>query len=276
MRAVILAAGAGTRLRPLTDNRPKCLIEMEGVSLLDRQRAVLTSAGISEIFVVTGFLANQIASKGYRTFHNPDYSTTNMVESLFRARLCLSGDRDLLIAYGDIVYEPRVLDALLRCSAPVCVAVDKAWRPFWEVRMAQPLQDLETLKLDRHGRIIELGKRPKSYDDIEGQYIGLIKVRADHVKKLTQTYHSMDRLELYDGRPFREMFMTSFLQNLINLGWTVKAVGIENGWLEIDTLEDLKRYEDLARTGELVRFYNPECIEGAGSLPSKCPDEPNP
>ncbi len=85
MRAVILAAGCGTRLRPLTDNRPKCMVELAGSSLLERQLMVLRAAGIDQITVVTGFRSDKIDADGCHLVHNPDYDVTNMVATLFSA-----------------------------------------------------------------------------------------------------------------------------------------------------------------------------------------------
>ena len=85
-RAVILAAGQGTRLRPLTNDKPKCLVELAGKSLLSRQIEVLDAAGITDIQIATSYREDQIRSLGYPTAHNPDYEHTNMVESLFSAR----------------------------------------------------------------------------------------------------------------------------------------------------------------------------------------------
>ncbi len=257
MRAVILAAGQGTRLRPLTDDRPKCLVELGGVALLDRQVAVLRAAGIEEIVLVGGYRAEMLEGRGCRVLRNSDHDSTNMVFTLFCAREVMRGDTDLVVSYGDIVYEPRVLSALLASAAPVSVAVDRQWRRYWALRMADPLADAETLKLDPSGRITELGKKPSSLEEIEGQYMGLFKVRADRVEALAATYAEMDREATYDGKDFRNMYMTSFLQYLIDRGWIVQSVPVDGGWLETDTRADLDLYEDLLRRGrldELCRF----------------------
>lgn len=82
--------------------------------------------------------------------------------------------------------------------------------------------------------------KPQSYDDIQGQYTGLIKIRADHVPKLLTTWQQMDKDALYDGNDYPNMYMTSFLQHLINSGWEARAALIENGWAEVDCQEDLK------------------------------------
>lgn len=240
MKAIILAAGQGTRLRPYTNARPKCMVPLRGKPLLDCQLDVLHNAGITDLHLVAGYLADRIERPGLTKHLNPRYAETNMVSTLFCARSIMTGDRDIIITYGDIVYEPRVLAALMCCDAPVCVVIDTAWRRYWAARMEDPLSDAETLRLTADGYLTELGRKPQSYDDIEGQYTGLIKIRADHVTRLMATWQAMDKTALYDGKDFDNMFMTSFLQYLIDSGWPVRAVLVENGWLEVDSAHDLE------------------------------------
>lgn len=255
MKALILAAGQGTRLRPLTDDRPKCLVELGGKSLLERQSTVLRRADIQDVTVVSGYRADQIAARGFAIRMNPRYATTNMVATLFSAADLMGGGQDLLICYGDIVYESRVLSSLLAVDAPVTVMVDRQWLRYWRLRLDDPLTDAETLKLGPGGRLRELGKKPRGYSEIEGQYMGLIKVRADHVDKLRQVYASMDRAGTYDGKDFDNMYMTSFIQYLIDYDWDVRVAETDNGWLEVDSVSDLQRYEAMAVDGSLASFY---------------------
>lgn len=256
MKALILAAGQGTRLRPLTDDRPKCLVELGGKSLLERQATVLRRAGIQDITVVSGYRADQIAARGFATHVNPRYAVTNMVATLFSAVDLMDSEQDLLICYGDIVYESRVLSSLLAVDAPVTVMIDRQWLRYWRLRLDDPLTDAETLKLGPGGRLRELGKKPRGYGEIEGQYMGLIKVRADHVQKIKQVYAAMDRAALYDGKDFDNMYMTSFIQYLIDQDWDVRVAETDNGWLEVDSVSDLQRYEAMAADGSLALFYN--------------------
>jgi choline kinase len=262
-RAVILAAGEGSRLRPLTDRQPKCLVELCGAPLLDRQVATLGSAGITDVTVVVGYRADAVVARGYRTVLNPDYAATNMVHSLFCARDAFRGDRDLLVAYGDIVYERRVLAALLASPAPVAVVSDRGWRRYWERRFDDPLADAETFRTDSAGWLLELGRRPQRYEDIQGQYVGLFKVRADRVAPLVEAHRAMPRDRRYDGRDVRRMYMTSFLQYLIDTGWRVASVPVEHGWLEVDSRHDLALYERLAREGTLGEFCRLDGVAAA-------------
>ena len=110
--------------------------------------------------------------------HNPRYADTNMVASLMCARAAFDGADDVLIAYGDIVYEPRLVEAVRATRSDVGVVVDRQWRRLWELRMEDPLADAETLRLDADGFLVELGRQPERAADIEGQYVGLVLVRA--------------------------------------------------------------------------------------------------
>ncbi|WP_163575909.1 phosphocholine cytidylyltransferase family protein [Halomonas faecis] len=240
MKAIILAAGQGTRLLPLTYHTPKCLVELAGKPLLEHQLATLRGAGINDIHVVAGYCAEQLDRPDITRHLNPDYASTNMVSTLFAADVIMTGEEDVIISYGDIVYEASVLQTLMECNAPICLAVDTEWKAYWAARMDDPLEDAETLKMVEGNRVTELGKEPRSYDDIQGQYTGLIKIRADHVNQLLQAWRGMDKAARYDGKDYANMYMTSFLQHLIDSGWEVRAVQIENGWAEVDCQKDLQ------------------------------------
>ena len=250
-RALILAAGQGTRLRPLTNDIPKCLVPLIGVSLLQRQTKILKDAGISEVLVATGYQSEKIEALGYSTVTNDRFERTNMVETLFCARDFIDRAGDLLIAYGDIVYQAENLNAILASNDEISLMIDENWRQLWEVRLEDPLEDAETLILDNKGYIKELGKRPEGYHQIQGQYTGLIKIRSDKVNDLLDFYDQIDRSSKFDGKNFENMYMTAFLQLLIDSGWPIKAVLVQGGWLEVDSIEDLKAYEDLHQKGLL-------------------------
>ena len=254
MRVIILAAGEGTRLRPHTLRRSKCMVELAGFSLIARQIHTLRSVGVGDITAVSGYRKEGVESLGIPTRHNPHFATTNMVRTLMCAADLLDGTDDVLIVYADIVYEPRVAEALLACPAALSTTIDVAWRELWRMRLEDPLTDAETLCLDSDLNVLELGKKPKSIDEIEGQYMGLIKVRADSAEELVRFYHALDRELRYDGKDFDNMYMTSFLQSLIDSGHPLRAVPVRGGWLEVDSAADLERYEELHRQGELGQF----------------------
>jgi L-glutamine-phosphate cytidylyltransferase len=253
-RAIVLAAGEGTRLRPHTADRPKCLVPLAGRALLEWQLGALRAAGVERVTVITGYRSEQVAALGVDTIHNDRFDRTNMVASLMCARALMDGAEDLVVCYGDLVYEPRVVAALVASPAPVAITIDREWQRLWELRMTDPLTDAETLRIGTDGNVSELGRKATSYTEIEGQYMGLIQVRATMAPTLVQIYDRLDPSGPYDGRDRDNMFMTSFLQHLIDRGTPVAAVSVDGGWLEVDTLGDLDTYERLAAAGELDRF----------------------
>lgn len=237
-RAILLAAGQGTRLRPYTDDRPKCLVEYQGRPILEHIIETLNSCGITDVIVVTGYRNDCLSEYGTVRIHNDAYAATNMVSTLFCASDWINDD--VIISYTDIVYRPRILSRLLESDAPISVAYDVNWRELWEERMEDPLSDAETFKLDEKGCIRELGKKPSSFGDIEGQYMGLFRLKEEGCKSFVEHYKSLDVNAIYDGKDFPNMYMTSFIQSLINTGYPVKGVQVEGGWTEIDSPEDLK------------------------------------
>ena len=98
LKAIILAAGEGNRLRPYTADRPKCMVELGGRSLLEHQVGVLQSQGIKDITIVTGYLSEKITALGYKTVHNPEFNQSNMVYSLMCAKEEMDGTSDILVA----------------------------------------------------------------------------------------------------------------------------------------------------------------------------------
>jgi len=237
MKAIILAAGQGARLRPLTDDRPKCMVEYQGKPLIEHVVRALRKNGVNDIVAVRGYKPEALRCAGVRFYDNPRYSSTNMVTTLFCAEQELEGD--VIISYSDIVYSPSVIQRLRATDAEFAVVIDRDWRRLWQERMDDPLDDAETLRLDPDGHIIELGKKASSYEDIEGQYIGLLKIAASAWPKLRAFYHRLDRHATYDGKDFDNMYMTSFVQAVIDRLMPVTAVPIQGGWLEIDVPSDL-------------------------------------
>lgn len=241
MKAIILAAGQGTRLRPLTDDRPKCMVEYRGKPIIDYILSAIKDVGIEDIAVVGGYkigmLKEYLKDKNIIFFENKDYERTNMVSTLFCAEDWM--DEDIVISYADIVYSSEIIKSLVKEDAAFSVTVDLEWLKLWSQRMQDPLSDAESMKFDLQDNIKELGKKPKGYEDIEAQYMGLIKIKKEQLAKTKSFYHSLNKAALYDGQSFDNMYMTSFLQMIIDNVSPVKAVKISGGWLEIDSISDL-------------------------------------
>lgn len=214
------------------------MVPYMGRPILHRLVETFRACGVTDLTVVAGYLAERINAPGVHIAVNPRYAETNMVHTLMRAREILK--HGAVICYGDIVFRPRVLRTLLASPHAFTVAVDRRWRELWERRMDDPLSDAETLKLSDDGRIVELGKKPNSYDDIQGQYMGLMHIAPDAAPRILDFFDSMDRSKVYDGKNFDNMYMTSFIQAVIDNCMDVYAAPVSGGWLEIDTPTDLE------------------------------------
>jgi len=260
MKAIILAAGLGTRLKPLTDKIPKCMVPWKGRPLIDHILDTMGAAGLQDIVLVDGafkeVLRDHLRGRSLCFHTNTRYAQTNMVESLFSAESELNGD--LIISYADIVYTPELLKRLMESTADISVVVDKNWEKLWQLRMSDHLADAETMKLDEAGFIQELGKKPKNVGEIKAQYIGLIKLSGRVMDRVKSFYHALDRSAIYDGKPFDSMYMTSFLQLIIDRLSPIKAVMVNGGWLEVDSLQDLKAYESLKSVNDLAELTETE------------------
>ncbi len=238
MKAIILAAGKGSRLMPLTKDKPKCMVEYKGKQIIDYILKSIRENGINDVVVVKGYKAEKLQKENIKYYINERFAVSNMVYTLFCAENEFTDD--IIISYADIVYKKNTLEVLLKDDSSMAVVIDKNWRAFWERRMPDPLTDAETLKLDKENYIIELGKKPISYKDVEGQYIGLLKIKNHILPQIIDYYHSLDRKASYDGKSFDNMYMTTFIQLIIDNVLPVKAVFIEGGWIEIDEKLDLQ------------------------------------
>ena len=240
MRVIILAAGQGKRLRPLTDDIPKCMVKIDNKPLISYQLELFNEFDIKDVNIVTGYLEEKVNYSGIKKYFIPCFDKTNMVNTLFCAGELFDGCDDILISYGDIIYNGSVLETIVNARDKINVVIDKNWKEYWSARMDDPLSDAETLKINENGNIKEIGKKAKNYNEIEGQYIGLIKIRKDVVKVVRRYYEGLDRDVLYEGNGYNNMYMTCFLQMLADNLMPLTPVYIENGWMEVDTPSDLE------------------------------------
>lgn len=253
MKMIILAAGQGTRLRPLTNDKPKCMVEYNNKPIIDYILETAKVCNIKNIAIVNGYkqevLEEYLKDQGCTFFTNTNFDKTNMVSTLFCAKEFM--DDDLIISYADIIYKKEILQKLISSEEEFSVVVDKGWRELWSLRMDNPLDDAETLKI-KDGNIIELGKKANNYDEIEGQYIGLIKISKAVINKVITYYDSLDKRQLYDEKDYDNMYMTSLIQLIIDNLMSVKPVYIKGGWLEIDSVSDLEKMEIFSEKFKLL------------------------
>ncbi len=245
MKAIILAAGRGSRLGAMTESLPKGWVQLAGVSLIERQLASLKAGGISEIGIVTGYRHQAFEDLNLSTFHNPDWAQTQMVASLYTAREWLRHE-PCLIAYADLVYSSNLIQTLVKHPADLLLPINLEWRALWEARFADPLSDAESLKRNSSGLLTEIGQRAQSLDEIEGQFMGLLKTSPNGWQIIEKQLHQLDKAE------FAKMDMTTLLQNLLRQETRIETLDSSGLWLEIDQASDLALYENWIHQGRLI------------------------
>jgi len=261
VKLIILGAGEGKRLRPLTQNIPKCMVKIFGKSILEHQIDIIKKSGIDEIIIVKGYCEEMIKIPNVCYYKNEKYNSTNMVETLFCAEKELDGS--VIVAYGDILYEKNVLEKLLASKDDFSIVIDKNWQEYWQIRLQNILDDVESLTL-KNGFITNIGQKINSLNDIQGQYIGLMKFQNNAISILKNFYHDSKKYSKSGLNPlnpklsFENSYMTDLLQGLINHNHKLKAIEINGGWLEIDTLHDFEIYNDLYSKNKLKKFFNLE------------------
>ena len=245
LRAVILAAGRGSRMGSLGNDRPKCLVELEGRPLIERQIAALQRGGVDEIGVVRGYRAGMIDFPGLFYFANARWAETNMVMSVAAAAPWLRTG-PVIVSYGDIFYRSELVRGLAGAPGEFVISYDRAWRRLWTRRFAAPLADAETFRIDAAARLLDIGGKTTRIEDIEGQYMGLFKLTP-------AAWSAVEALLATLDPPVRDRLdVTGLLRRLLTVGnLPIGTFGTDGQWGEIDSPEDVALYEKMVSEGEL-------------------------
>ncbi len=279
MIAVILAAGMASRLRPLTDDKPKCLLEIGNRCLLQRTMDALVAAGIDEYVVVTGYRGEMIRqfltehynlmpmsflpSEGRLTIHfvdNPDYATTNNIYSLWLTRPYVNGS-DFLLLDSDILFDPAVVERVLQQdrahhhdSSPLAVEGLGVYHHDSPPLLGEGLGAGSVLALSRHelgeeeikviideaGKVAELSKTC-SISKAIGESIGIEKITVDYSLALFQELRLM-----INGEKLVDVFYERAFERLIPQGYQFGIVDTTDLFsIELDTVEDFQNAQKL-------------------------------
>lgn len=228
MRAVILAAGLGTRLRPITDSKPKCLVKAAGKPILQHQIDAYLAAGVDQILVVSGYRADAVASfcaaygDKVQIVRNDDYATTNNMYSLYLAYRQL-GDEGFLLSNGDVVYDPGILQDLLRAEGSFIAADSGSYAE-------------ESMKIVvESGCAVDISKKippAKAY----GNSIDLYRFDAATARQFGQVVRGVIEGER-NRNEWTELALQKMLQSR-RIQMKPFDIGKRN-WVEIDNFEDL-------------------------------------
>ena len=245
MKVIILAAGMGSRLMPLTNDRPKCMVKLLDDTLIERQIKIFHSYGINDITIVTGYKSKVVDIPDVNYVNNPNYETTNMNESLFCA--LKPSNSSVLVTYGDIVFEPKIVQQMLEITNDIRLAVRINWKEYYQNRTMHPLSEAENVLIE-NGRILETRKNiSKALENQQiGEFLGIMMLSSEQIKILLERYSDLKKNPpgtFHSSSSLHMAYLTDMLQEMIDFGVRINPVFAEGKWFEIDTLEDIKNAE---------------------------------
>jgi choline kinase len=245
MKAIILSAGQGSRLGHLVDNRPKCLIDFNGRTLLDRQLDTLEANGVQEAVVVTGFhdelIEQAIGARSggpkMRTVYNPFYKVADNTGSLFMAREELSGD--CLVWNGDTLVSRELMRRVLANDrSGICVTIDRK----------DGYDDDDMKVVEEGGRLKAIGKR-LPLESVNAESIGLLAFRAGGAEQFREAIEQAIRTP--EGTTIWYLRVIHHLAQSVDV-WTLDIKGDE--WGEVDFPPDVENARALtARWDEMAK-----------------------
>jgi choline kinase len=252
--AVVIAAGPGSRLRPLTSEVPKCMLDVQKKPMLHRALDTFRDVQIPQSVVVGGYKVDKLELPDDCTLLiNDDYENNNILHSLAYARKEMQDASPVIISYSDIVFRESVVTRLLADNrGDITVVVDRGWDHRYVGRDLHPLAEAEGATYDDQQLLRTIRKgliTPESDSRVCGEFIGMMKLTPKGQEIFWGLFDETDAMLSRDD-PFqrasawRLAYVTDLLQELIDHGVDVHCSLIHGGWLEIDTVQD---YEYAAR-----------------------------
>lgn len=228
MKAIILTAGEGKRLLPLTKEIPKGMLKIGNKTILERTISTLNEYGINDITLIVGHGAEKIKKlfgNKVKYIYNPLYKTTNNIYSFWVATEEINND--CLCIHGDILFHKNILGDILRHKGDICLAVqEKDKREMIRVKVKNSL-------------ITEINK-PIPFKEAYGNFIGIAK----YSKRITKTLIKITRKYIEEAK--LDVYYTAPINDLIKEGIKVHPIKVSIPWCDIDDKEDLKFAEKIS------------------------------
>lgn len=249
MKAIIVAAGMGKRLRGFASDKPKCMIEINGRSLFKRQTEILLRNGISEINVVTGYRKEWFTNNEFVYHINTEYENNNILHSLFCAETAM--DKGFLVSYSDIIYDADIVRQMLDQDSDISIAVDTGWKMHYKGRLEHPIAEAELVFSEDQETVSKIHKNG-DHKNARGEFLGLACFSERGAKGLKEVfgellkhYEKNPDKPFHSARSFKQAYLTDMFQEMVDRGYRVNIVEITGKWAEIDTPEDLRSVREM-------------------------------
>jgi choline kinase len=257
LHGIIIGAGRGRRLMPLTEEAPKCFAEIAGRRILDWALHAFAEAGIGRMAFIGGYQIDAVrAAYPHLTFfHNDAWEHNNILASLFYAEPVM--EEGFVCSYADILYRPSIVRRLLDHDADIVLAVDTAWRDRYSARTLHPEEDAEKVVADG-SRLTAIGRHIPP-EAAHGEYIGVAKFSPQGARLLREHFRRVKTL--YRDGPFRssasvhKAYLIELYQEMLDQGVSMHIVPTAGEYMEIDTTEDYHLAQRTWRDGTARRAH---------------------
>ena len=250
MKAIIVAAGIGSRLGELTKEFPKSLIDINGKSILERQILSFKKFGINNIVIIRGPHREKFSFDDVKYVNDDDYENHNLLGSLMAAEDELN--EDVIISYGDIVFDEIILEQILAFSGNAGLAIDYNWEKNYSEKSKELLGKVSVVTIENNsisniGYYENIDKNPGS---ILGEFIGIMKLSPQSANYFVTKYNELKRNhdgKFHDSPSINFAIITDMINELLQHGIKFTPIKISGKWYEIDTPEDLEAAKKLFR-----------------------------
>ena len=250
MKAIIIAAGPSIRLRPITNDTPKCVLKINGKPIIQNTIEVFRNNGIKDISIIRGYKKEKINFSDVTYFENNEFWNNNILHSLMFARAkleeAMKTKEEVVISYSDIWYNESVVKKLLEDKRAISAIVDTDWRDYYDGRTDHPISEAENVIVGDDKRMLKIGKHiftDKVPRDKQGEFIGLWKFSSDGIKIFLNHFDrlnsSLKKTDPYQNtKEWQKSYITDIFQEMIDKGEKLYCVLIQKNWKEFDTVQD--------------------------------------
>ena len=241
MKAIIIAAGEGSRMGKLTQNIPKPLVNVNGKSIIERQLSILKQNGILDIIIITGPHHEKFNFEKIRYIRDENFVEHDQLGSLLSAKKEIDGD--VILLFADIIFENTILAKILESKSDISIAVDMNWERTYASRTDNSFDEADKVRFEL-GNITRIFKTMTEEDkkfEI-GEFIGLMRLSKNGSKQLVDCYEKIraHKGKFHDAQSIEKAKIIDLLQELIENKIKIDAIPITGKWCEIDTEQDLE------------------------------------
>ena len=242
MKAIILAAGEGSRMGKLAQNIPKPLVMVNGKSIIERQLSILKQNKILDVIIVTGSHNEKFNFKNVVYVNDLEHKKHDTLGSLITARDYMNDE--IIITYADQIFDEKIMESINNFSGDIGIAVDLDWEKNYVNRDQHPKSEAENVLINGN-EILELRKNISECKENEkiGECLGLMKFSRKASKVFLDKYSELEtshKGKFHNAPSLEKALISDILQELIVSGIRISPIYVSGKWCEIDTPQDLQ------------------------------------